>query len=270
MILRVTQNFSAIQNAKRLHGSTSVAQTYVSMYSPAVVAGSNTHHISPLSLTYNNSTWLSLYIFTMAKQTKNQKQVRGRKQGTARTVSAPTSKTVMGRGPTMGQQQELVINVVKGMNDFTLHPAYIPWLAAVAPSHQEWCLSGLKIWYEPRVGTNVQGTVALGLLEDFQDNLPTSLESIIRLSGSKRGAPWTPFVINAPKQRWLAYSNKSDFESSTMNATDKNSRALGRIVVYADMDTAFSATDVVGRVYIQYNALASLRKPTDPSLQGAQ
>lgn len=181
------------------------------------------------------------------------------------TVSARTSQAVMGRGPTAGKQQEMVIEVKKGANSFTLHPSEIPWLAQVAPSHQEWTLSNLRIWYEPRVGTNTQGTVALGTVADFQDLVPSSIDSITRLSGSKRGAPWTPFVINAPPAKWCDYISSTGFEA--LNGTDKNSRALGRIFVFADMDISFSADDIVGRVYIEYDAMRSLRKPTDPKLQ---
>lgn len=198
------------------------------------------------------------------KAQQSRMPVRSARRGPA-TVSARTNQAVMGRGPTTGKQQELVIEVVKGSNSFTLHPSQIAWLAQVAPSHQEWTLANLRIWYEPRVGTNTQGTVSLGTVADFQDLVPSSLASITRLTGSKRGAPWTPFVINAPPTKWCEYISSAGFEA--LNGTDKNSRALGRIFVFADMDSTFPADEIVGRVYIEYDAMRSLRKPTDPTLQ---
>lgn len=47
---------------------------------------------------------------------------------------------------------------------------------------------------------------------------------------------------------------------------NKNDRALGRIVVFADMDAAFANDDVVGRIYLEYTPI--LTDPIDPTLQG--
>lgn len=175
----------------------------------------------------------------------------------------PLTRTVRGSGPTLATQQELVLQVKPGASQFVLHPSNIPWLAAVAPSHQEWSLAGLKVWYEPRVGTTTAGTVSAAILEDFSDTNPPSLTSITRLSGSKRGAPWTPFVLSAPRNRWVPYVSRAGFDA--MDVTDKQTRSLGRIVVFADAD---NADVLLGNIFISYNPAGSLRKPTDPTLQG--
>lgn len=169
----------------------------------------------------------------------------------------------MGSGPNLVQQQELILQVKKGASEFTLHPSSIPWLGTVAPSHQEWSLAGLKVWYEPRVGTTTAGTVAVAVVQDFSDTTPQSLSSITRLSGSKRGAPWTPFVLPSPKNRWVPYISKSGFDS--LDAVEKQLRALGKVVVYADVDV--DPAVVVGNVYVSYTPSGSLRSPTDPATQ---
>lgn len=181
----------------------------------------------------------------------------------AKLVTVPLSRAVSSSGPTATVQQELVIPVVKGASQFVLHPSTIPWLAAVAPSHQEWCLADLKVWYEPRVGTTTAGTVGFAVLPDFQDTAPISLASITRLSGSKRGAPWTPCVLSTPNNRWIQYASASAF--AALSPTDKNVRSLGRIVVFADVDV--DPAMILGNVYISYKPQNSLRKPTDPSTQ---
>lgn len=178
------------------------------------------------------------------------------------TLSQNT-RTVIANGPVQATQVELVLPVRKGAGSFTLHPSNIPWLKTVAPSHQEWSLSGLKVWYEPRVGATTPGTVSMGFLPDFSDTVPASLDSIIRLSGSKRGAPWTPYVFSVPKQTWHQYLKPADFEN--LSPTDKNERAAGRIVYFADTDTDNST--VLGNILISYNAANCLRKPTDPATQ---
>lgn len=198
----------------------------------------------------------------MAKLNKSTTQKKG--AGKPRNVrTADTGKAVMGVGPTQTQQQELIIPVKNGAAEFTLHPSNIPWLANVAPSHQEWSLAGLRIWYEPRVGTTTAGTVAVALVQDFSDTTPQSLNSITRLSGSKRGAPWTPFVLSSPKNRWIPYISKLGFDLLT--PVEKQLRALGKIVVFADVD--LPADTVVGNIYISYIPGSSLRAPTDPSTQ---
>lgn len=176
---------------------------------------------------------------------------------------APNSRTVVATGPAAQIQQELVLPVKKGAGAFTLHPSNIPWLKTVAPSHQEWSLSGLKVWYEPRVGSTTAGTVATAFLPDFSDTAPASLDSIIRLSGSKRGAPWTPSVLSIPKQTWHQYLKGADF--AALSGTDMNTRAAGRIVYFADTDT--DPAIVVGNIFISYDSSKCVRKPTDPNLQ---
>jgi len=188
---------------------------------------------------------------------------KNNRAGKPSVVLAPVNRSVQGRGPTAQLQQELVLKVKKGPQQFVLHPSNIPWLAGVAPSHQDWCLANLKVWYEPRVGTTTAGTVSAAIQEDFADSQPPDLSSITRLSGSKRGAPWTPFVLSGPRNRWVPFVNKAAFDS--LDSTEKASRSLGRIVVCADVDLDDTVT--IGHVFISYSPTASLRKPTDPVLQ---
>ncbi|QRW39198.1 coat protein [Apple virus E] len=185
-------------------------------------------------------------------------------QNKMKTVTVPQTRTVRGSGPTTSVQQELMIQVKKGSSQFVLHPSAIPWLSAVAPSHQEWCLADLKIWYEPRVGTTTAGTVAFAVQADFQDKIPDTLSSITRLSGSKRGAPWTPYVLSSPSNRWVQYVSGSVFAG--LNPEDKTHRSLGKVVYYADVDT--DNDTVIGNIFISYKPQLSLRMPTDPSTQG--
>jgi len=232
------------------------------------VVGSNTH------LNTFFITWRYLFLLKMAKSavyTTPKRKSNGAKKNNApkplkaRIVTVPQSKSVSGSGPSKATQQELVIPVVPGANQFTLHPSNIPWMSGVAPSHQDWCLAGLRVWYEPRVGTTTAGTVAFGILTDFQDTVPLSLASITRLSGSKRGAPWTPCVLSSPSNRWVPYVSGSAF--ANLSVEDKNARSLGRIVAYADCDASMDPATKLGNIFISYNPAQSLRKPTDPTLQ---
>jgi len=196
--------------------------------------------------------------------TPKRKNAKPKNKSVPRQVTlAPVTRAVVASGPTKQAQVELVLPVRKGAGSFTLHPSNIAWLKAVAPSHQEWTLSNLRVWYEPRAGSTTSGTVALGFLQDFSDTVPASLDSIIRLSGSKRGAPWTPSVFNVPKPKWYQYLKGDDF--AALSATDKNTRAVGRIVYFADTDT--DASMVLGNILISYVPTLSLRYPTDPSTQ---
>lgn len=185
-------------------------------------------------------------------------------QRVSKPVSAMTSQTVVGNGPEANSQQELILEVKAGAQEFLLHPSTIPWLAGVAPSHQEWCLAGVKMWYEPRVGTSTAGTVAVALLEDFQDTKPTTLPSLTRISGSRRGAPWTPFVLQSPRNRWVPYVSASVFDA--LDPVEKSLRSPGRVVYFADSDA--TAGTVLGNIFLSYNPQGSVRKPTDPGLQG--
>lgn len=192
----------------------------------------------------------------------------------SRLVVAPTTRAVRASGPSNSQrQQELVIPVkvtngdVGGQTrqvaqEFILHPAYIPWLAQIAPSYQRWGLAGLKVWYEPRVSTSTNGTVAIAFVSDFKDATPTSLDQITRIKGSQRGAPWDKFNIPCQRSGTFEYTSQAAFDA--LSSDDKNTRALGRIVVFADMDAGF--TDLAGRIYIEYSPV--LLDPTDPTLQG--
>ncbi|QKN22673.1 hypothetical protein [Erysiphe necator associated tombus-like virus 5] len=184
-------------------------------------------------------------------------------------VVAPLTRAVRATVPSnLNRRQEEVIEVKAHQAgtsalEFVIHPSNIPWLSGIAPSFQKWGLQGLRVWYEPRVSTSTSGTVSMAVLSDFKDATPLSLKSLTSLKGATRGAPWDKFTLSCPKYRLYEYA--SDFQS--LPTEDKNDRALGRIVVIADMDSSFPVGDVIGRIYLEYTPV--LIDPIDPTLQGA-
>lgn len=200
---------------------------------------------------------------TANKPAKQPKRPQQKQQKKTQSVVAPQTRAVRATVPNTARKQELVIEVKKGTaSTFTLHPQNIPWLAQVAPSFQRWGLQNLKVWYEPRVSSATNGTVSMGFLSDFKDAIPSSLRSLTSLTGATRGPPWATSTLSCPKFRTYEYASLDNF-----SAEDLNGRALGTIVVIADMDDSFSANDIVGRVYIEYTPV--LLDPTDPNLQTA-
>jgi len=213
----------------------------------------------------------------MAKKSQKQnaakaiQQKKGKQSGNSsrgpQLVRAPQNLSVRGTTPRSGSvHTEMIMAVKKGANQFVLHPDNIHWLKQVAPSFQRWRLSNLKMWYEPRVSTSTNGQVSMAFLSDFEDDIQsilTGIDGLTRVGGSCRGAPWDKFNLNVPASRTCQYVNINKF--SGMAGTDKNSRALGTLAVFADMDPEFSADSVVGRVYLQYTPI--LTEPTDPATQ---
>nr|UYL95407.1 MAG: coat protein [Nanning Tombu tick virus 1] len=220
-----------------------------------------------------------------AKSTQATKAIQARKQpkqkkqsSSPRLVVAPLTRAVRANVPaSLNRKQELVLPVYKTdrpdpsdatkkvslLQQFVLHPNNIPWLNGIAPSFQKWGLQNLRIWYEPRVSSTTNGTISMAVLSDFKDVTPTSLQSLTSTKGAVRGAPWDKFTLSCPKYRTFDYVN--DFGSLTQE--DQNSRALGRIVVVADMDDSFPKEDMVGRIFIEYTPV--LVDPIDPNLQTA-
>lgn len=197
-----------------------------------------------------------------AKQIQSRKGNRGQgqkaKQVTMRVVAAPQTRAVRATAPSGQRQQCMVLEIKSGFQSFTLHPDNIPWMSAIAPSFQRWGMNNLRIWYEPRVSTSTNGTVAMAVLSDFKDATPTSFQSLTSVTGVTRGAPWDKFTLTSPKYRVFEYT-----KAAGLSSEDLNTRAIGRIFTYADMD---DATVVAGRVYIEFTPV--LLNPTDPALQG--
>jgi len=200
-------------------------------------------------------------------QQKNQvaKKIQLRKAGKPRKVtqhmqlvSAPQTRAIRATAPSSQRQQCMVLEVGNGFQSYTLHPDNIPWMAGIAPSFQRWGLNNLKIWYEPRVSTNTNGTIAMTVLSDFKDATPTSFQSLTSVTGVTRGAPWDKFTLSSPKYRTFEYT-----KVATLSDEDKNGRAIGRIVSHADMDPDFSG--IAGRIFIEFTPI--LLDPTDPTLQ---
>lgn len=195
------------------------------------------------------------------KKTQTAKMIQLKKAGKKPKqvlVVAPQTRAVRGGGPTANRQQYMAIDVKKGSQSFVLHPDNIPWFAGIAPSFQRWGFNNLRIWYEPRASTTTNGNVAMAFLPDFKDATPTSFQSLTSVTGVKRGAPWDKFTLSSPKYRIFEYT-----KVAALSAEDSNSRALGRIVSFADVD---DPDVVVGRIYVEFTPV--MLDPTDPSLQG--
>ncbi|QKF95589.1 hypothetical protein 3 [Zizania latifolia tombusvirus] len=212
----------------------------------------------------------------MAKKSQGKnaaKAISRKKSSSAQTskarqvvVRAPQSMSIRSSTPRSGEiRVEMVMEVRSGFNSFVLHPDNIHWLRGVAPSYQQWQLSNIKMWYEPRVATSTNGQVSMAFLEDFEDDTQSirSLEGLTRISGACRGAPWDKLTLNPPRSKSINYVNLTKFNA--MSGTDKNDRALGQLLAFADMDDSFPSSSVVGRVYLQY--VPQLKGATDPATQ---
>nr|UUV42654.1 MAG: coat protein [Tuatara cloaca-associated tombusvirus-1] len=224
-----------------------------------VVGGSNTHHIQSLIhslLTTARST------STMAKTKKQQKQqTKGKRQNVV--VRAPTSQSARRTTQNSGETQTILLLDTSLTRDtpltFEIHPANLPWLKGVAPSYQRWKLNNVKIWYEPRVSTSTNGTVAMAFQKDFQDGIPKTFQSLILSAGSTRSAIWDTCRIQVPPGQAKEYCSLSNFNA--LSPTDKNDRSLGRLFVWQDSDTDLKG----GHVYMSYTPVLS--GPIDPTLQ---
>lgn len=162
-----------------------------------------------------------------------------------------------------GRQSEIALPVRKGLSVLTIHPDNTRWLGEAAPSFQRWGMKDMTLWYEPRVATSTSGQIALTFLSDFADLYPSSLEETVCLSGAQRGSPWSRFQLPKQRNRLFDYCSLKDFAAG--DTTTKGDRSPGRVVVWADMDSSFPSTDVVGWVYISYTPI--LQQPILRRLQ---
>lgn len=200
----------------------------------------------------------------MAKtKRQQQKQTKGKRQPAV--VHAPTSQSARRTTQNSGETHtilltETVQNTSKGgPTIITIHPASLPWLQGVAPSFQRWRLNNVKIWYEPRVSTSTNGTVAMAFQKDFQDGIPQSRSSLVLSGGSTRSAIWDKCRLQVPPGPAREYCSLSNFNA--LSPTDKNDRALGRLFIWQDSDTEITG----GYVYMSYTPV--LTGPIDPTLQ---
>jgi len=201
----------------------------------------------------------------MAK-TKQQKKQQPSRKGQSVVVRAPTSQSARRTTQNSGDTQTILLAETKrnspadGPTIVTIHPGALPWLQGVAPSFQRWKLNNVKIWYEPRVSTSTNGTIALAFQRDFQDGTPRTRSSLILSEGSTRSAIWDkPRPLQVPPGPAREYCSLSSFNA--LSPTDKNERALGRLFIWQDSD----ADMVGGYVYMSYTP--SLTGPVDPTTQ---
>lgn len=101
----------------------------------------------------------------------------------------------------------------------------------------------------------------MAILSDFKDGTPKSLQSLTSVKGAVRGAPWDKFTLSCPKFRTYEYVS----DVASLSGEDLNNRALGKIVVCADMDDSFTVGSIVGRIFIEYSDV--LLDSIDPTLQ---
>lgn len=198
----------------------------------------------------------------MAKTKQQKKQATRKNQRVV--VRAPTSQSARRTTQNSGDTQTILLAETKrntsGPTIVTIHPASLPWLQGVAPSFQRWKLNNVKIWYEPRVSTSTNGTIAMAFQKDFQDGTPKTRSSLILSEGSTRSAIWDkPRPIQVPPGPAREYCSLSSFND--LSPTDKNDRALGRLFIWQDTD----AEMVGGYVYMSYTP--SLTGPVDPTTQ---
>lgn len=202
----------------------------------------------------------------MAKKSQKSNNNNKRRSKSNAVVRAPTSISVNRTTPAGGQRQEVMLDEVDIPADsFILHSGSIPWLKGVARSYQTWNLKDVRIWFEPRVSTATNGTMHLAFLRDFQDPIPTTVAQISSLSGASRAAVWDKQSIRIPQGKAMEYCSLSNFQS--MGSSDKNDRAIGRVVWVADMDDGFfheNLTSIAGRVYMSY--IPVLSNPIDPDM----
>lgn len=182
------------------------------------------------------------------------------KRGQNVVVRAPTSQSVRRTTQNSGERQTILLfDVKKGLNNYDLVPAKIPWLKGIAPSYQRWKLNNVRIWYEPRVSTATNGTVAMAVQRDFQDGTPTSRESLVLSGGAVRAAVWDQCSLGVQSGPLREYCSLSSFNG--LSPTDKNDRALGRVFCWADVDSDMTA----GYVYMSYSP--EFQGPVDPATQ---
>lgn len=198
----------------------------------------------------------------MAKTKQQKKQATRKNQRVV--VRAPTSQSARRTTQNSGDTQTILLAETSRNTDaptiVTIHPASLPWLQGVAPSFQRWKLNNVKIWYEPRVSTSTNGTIAMAFQRDFQDGTPKTRSSLILSEGSTRSAIWDkPKPLQIPPGPAREYCSLSNFNA--LSPTDKNERALGRLFIWQDSDAAM----VGGYVYMSYTP--SLTGPVDPTTQ---
>lgn len=202
----------------------------------------------------------------MAKKqakTNAAKAIQNRKSKNA-VVRAPTSISVRATTQSSGTRQEHMLMAVKATNSpFILHCGNMPWLKGVAPSYQKWNMRGVVLRYEPRMSTATNGNVHMAFLQDFEDRTPTTVDQFSLIKGASRAAVWDSVRMLIPSGKIKAYCSLSSFQS--MDSSDQNDRAVGRVCVLGDVDASLSADTVLGYIYISYEV--DLKDPIDPTLQ---
>ncbi|QKN22678.1 coat protein [Erysiphe necator associated tombus-like virus 4] len=197
---------------------------------------------------------------TNQQQQRKKQQPKQAKQNRSVVVHAPTSLSVRRTTPSSGDQQTIQLFEVKqGLKQFDILPAALPWLQGIAPSYQRWKLSNVRIWYEPRVSTATNGTVAMAFHSDFMDGTPLDLTSLSLSGGSVRSAVWDRCSLPVRQSQVKEYCSLSSFNA--LSPQDKNERAFGRVFAWGDLDSDI----VAGRVFMSYTP--HLSGPVDPKTQ---
>lgn len=152
----------------------------------------------------------------------------------------------------------------------TIHVASLPWIKDVAKNYQRWGMRNVKIWYEPSVGTQTQGTVHLVMLRDFADADPSTPVQFMNFNGAQRRSVGAKMVLPTFNTKSFLYCSRDKFD--LYSETDKNDRAAGKVQVLIEGvpttgDGSVQPTMLIGRVYMEF--IPVLTGPIDAELNDA-
>lgn len=187
------------------------------------------------------------------------KKKPARKQRAGRRVRAPASYGLISKNPASPQissesggrlrikHSELVMKVTSGAAS-TFDAGYsiinpglpngigsvdtgvFTWLRNIARNFQRYKIRSLRFRYEPHCGTSTAGTVAMAVVNDTTDPLPTTLAEMLQISGASAGPAWAPQSIS-PQSNVLT--------TQTTNGRLVRSDSLPTGMSYNDFDLGY-------------------------------
>lgn len=153
-------------------------------------------------------------------------------------------------------------------------PSVLPWLAGVGANWGRWRWLSLRYTYIPATATTTLGTIALGMIYDSQDAVPTSLAQMSALSGFSSGAVWSgsdgsvllqtarkvpcpPGAICADlnireRQKEWRYITSGTLTTLGVSSAEANIYVPARLYVGTVGGTGAAAT-AVGNLYVTYD-----------------
>lgn len=152
---------------------------------------------------------------------------------------------------------------------YSLHLSSLPWIKNIAPNYQKWALRNARIWFEPSVGTQVQGTLHMCRVTDHADKPYTTALHYMNTAGAVRASVGSRIMLRQFDTPTYLYSSLDDFNA--MTTTDKNDRSPGLINVFVEGvpttgDGSVANGALIGRIYMEFSPI--LTSPIDPELNG--